>query len=66
MALVRKWEDDISILSDQEIKAYYDALETLKSWELFEREFNGMAEIRRMVSYEHTKRLATKFAKSVL
>lgn len=60
MATIKKFENDIRIMTDQEVENYGNALETLKTWALFEREFghsNSLGLLRMIVSEESTRRL---------
>lgn len=56
MATVRKWEDDLRAHNVDEIYDIADALETLKNWDLFEREFAGITELRTLVNHILTEK----------
>ena len=49
MATINQWQDDLDSKTGEEISAIAKALDTLKQWKLFEKEYTEMRVIRNMV-----------------
>ena len=60
MPTIAQWENDISVLSDEELQSIETSLDKLKSWNMFETAFSDMAHIRLMINHEHTSRLLAR------
>ena len=46
MALVKTWKSELSTMTADDLTILVGALETLIDWEMFEREFKGIKEIK--------------------
>ena len=60
MPTIAQWENDISVLSDEELQSIETSLDKLKSWNMFENSYPEMSHIRLMINHETTTRLLAK------
>jgi len=57
MAKIKSWEDDLSIMTDIDLEKIKEALDTLKHWSMFEREYDSLSHLRLLVGHESTQRM---------
>lgn len=56
MAKITQWEDSLSYRTDEEVLEIEKALNVLSKWELFEKEYGGLAQLRTITGFEITSR----------
>jgi len=56
MANFKEWEKEVDNMNNVQLGEIKKALETLKKWEMFDTEFQGVNIIRGIVQYEHLDR----------
>ncbi len=48
MAFIKDWKTELSTKTADDLTILVGALETLSDWDMFDREFKGVSEIRRL------------------